>query len=167
MIREDSVMWVKVTKYVCTMAHKLMGIMLGVTVFMVFSDAVLRKILAFSFFWFNEVVVYLIIWLVFIGAALAVREDEHLKVTILIEKLPLLTQFYVNIGTTLVGLVFSAVLFISSIRLVVDSYSSGVASISTLEVPLWIPYLIMPITAFLCVIGFFEKFTKLCREGGK
>lgn len=160
-------MWGPVIKNIDITGRSLVGLMLGVAVFLVFTEAVSRTLFSFSVFWVQEVVIYLIIWSVFIGAALAIRKGEHLKVTFLVEKLPPKIQFYISLGTTLIGLVFSLALFISGIQLVSDAYFSGVVSISTLEVPLWIPYLILPGTAFLFILSFIERFVNLCRERGE
>lgn len=144
----------------------LVGLMLGVSVLLVFTDAVLRTTVGYSIFWIQEIILYLVIWSTFMGAALAVRKGEHIQVTFILERLPKRAQRFLNIGTALIGLIFSIAFIISGVQLVIDAYSNGLASTSTLEVPLWIPYLIMPISGIIFVFGFVERIISLFREEG-
>ncbi|RMG84100.1 MAG: TRAP transporter small permease [Bacteroidetes bacterium] len=47
-----------------------------------------RYVLNNSLFWSDEIIRYLFVWLTFLGAAVAFRENAHIRVTFFREKLP-------------------------------------------------------------------------------
>lgn len=142
----------------------MVGMFLGLSMLFVFSDAMLRVLFGYSIFWLQEVILYFIIWSTMIGAAVAVRHNEHIKVDFLIEKLKPQHQFILNLATSMIGLIFSIVFTVSGLKLVIDAYTTEVASITTLETPLWIPYLILPITGIIFVIGFIDWIFSMIRK---
>jgi len=64
------------------------GIILGVLIIIVFSQVVARYILNNSFPWAEELPIFLFAWISFLGAACALREEQHLSVNIFLNLLP-------------------------------------------------------------------------------
>jgi TRAP-type transport system small permease protein len=58
------------------------AIMLAAMLALVFANVVSRYLFSVSFGWAEEVSRYLMIWIVFIGAGLALRESKHVAVTL-------------------------------------------------------------------------------------
>ncbi len=133
---------------------RFVALLLGISIFLIFSDAMLRVLFSYSIFWLQEMILYFVVWSTMLGATVAVRRDEHIKLDLLIGKLRPRLQTTLQIATSLVGLIFSVVFTYSGIRVVFEAYRSGIGSITTLETPLWIPYLVLPATGIIFVLGF-------------
>ena len=54
----------------------------------VFANIISRFIFGYSIAWSSEVARYAFIWLTFMGMAVALREDSHAKIDLLIKKTP-------------------------------------------------------------------------------
>jgi len=133
---------------------RLVALLLAASILLIFSDAMLRVLFSYSIFWLQEVILYFVVWSTMLGAAVAVRNDEHIKVDLLIGALKPKLQMTLKLATSLVGLFFSVVFTYSGINVVFEAYRSGIGSITTLETPLWIPYLILPAAGIIFVLGF-------------
>ena len=83
-------------------------LLLGTMTLVVTADVVARLTMRQSLTWAGELATYCFVWLVFVGAAIALRHGQHLGVGALVEKLPLAAQRAV----TLAGLLAVAVLLV-------------------------------------------------------
>ncbi|WP_375334800.1 TRAP transporter small permease [Arenibacter sp. ARW7G5Y1] len=55
---------------------------------LIFGAVVSRYIFNTSFYWSDEIARYCFVWLIFLSAALAVKEKQHIRVTYFIDLLP-------------------------------------------------------------------------------
>lgn len=141
--------------------HIIIGLLLAGAMGITVLEVVSRSIFGFSFYWAQEFIVYFIIWSTFLGASQVLKKSEHIRVNILVNALPAASQRYVDMVTTVIGLVFCLFLLVSGVRLVTDAYVGGVTSSSLAHVPLWMPYSIMPIAGILLSFRFIERFFML------
>ena len=104
----------------------------------------LRYVLGWSFFWAEEVITYCFVYLVFLGASLATRLNQHPYVDFLV--LPLGPKFipFFNVLRDASMLVYAAVLVVQGFTLVLLTPSLTPA----LQFPYRFIYLSMPIGAF-------------------
>lgn len=109
--------------------------------------------------WVEEISKYLVVWGVLLGGSLALRNKHHITVDLIYFKLNGAGQKAINIFANTVGLVFCAIYFSFSYQLVAKYLSSGQVSIDV-GVPLWIVYLIMPISATMLGIRFMQNWLK-------
>lgn len=122
----------------------LMAGLVGVVFTQVFSRYVIQS----SVPWTEEVARYLLIYLTFVGAAVAVREHTHLRVDFLVVRLPRVVQ-------RVVGIVMTAGITVSGVLLVVYGYSYTERSWGTISPALgesiaWI-YAVMPLAGAFMV----------------
>jgi C4-dicarboxylate transporter DctQ subunit len=120
----------------------LVVIGLGLILYGVFMRYVINSPQA----WVEEISKYLVVWGVLLGGSLALRNKHHITVDLVYFKLNGIGQKAVNIFANTVGLIFCIVYFNLSYQLVAKYLSSGQVSIDV-GVPLWIVYMIMPISA--------------------
>jgi TRAP-type C4-dicarboxylate transport system permease small subunit len=66
----------------------LMALALSIMVVLVFSNVVLRYAFNSGLAWAEEVARLMFVWMIFLGAILALRHHAHLGVEFLVEKLP-------------------------------------------------------------------------------
>jgi TRAP-type C4-dicarboxylate transport system permease small subunit len=76
-----------------------------------------RYVLNHSLYWSEELARYLFIYLVFLGAAVALRRDGHIRVSFLVERLPAGWQWTTAVLVDLVILVFAGTVLWQSVRL--------------------------------------------------
>ncbi|WHY71977.1 TRAP transporter small permease [Fictibacillus enclensis] len=97
--------------------EKLLGLVLAVMTLVVFYQVMVRFVLTsfggqFSAPWTEELARYLMIWLVFIGGAVAARKANSLAVEILIQSVPPLVGRLVKVGSHIASLIFYAFIFV-------------------------------------------------------
>jgi TRAP-type C4-dicarboxylate transport system permease small subunit len=73
-------------------ARALLGTLLLASIGLNFANVVARYGFARPFEWAEEVTTIILIWCVFLGAALVTWSDEHLRMTVISERLPLAWQ---------------------------------------------------------------------------
>ena len=91
---------------------------------------------------------FVIIWATFIGCSVALRDNHHIKVDMLYNKLPQIAQKGVTIFADIVGLLYCGFLLKYGWELVQFKLETGQRTMD-LNIPIWIPYLILPITGLL------------------
>src|SRR5690554_1453598 len=77
----------KYVKYLETGISKLTGALLGLIVTLVSMQVILR-FFGSPLVWSEELSRYLYIWMVLVGAALSISDRSHMKVELIIERLP-------------------------------------------------------------------------------
>jgi len=127
-----------------TLARGVMGILMLAGVAICFSNVVARYLFGYALFWAEEVMVFLVIWGVFIGAAAAAYDRAHLNMDLFSY------SFKGNVLAFLNGLLV-AVLLASCVFMIVQSwqvvtlfYQGGVTSVSA-GVPKWIAHSALPV----------------------
>ena len=122
-----------------------------------------RYILREPFGWTEELCTFLFVWLVFIGASLTLKTNEHFAVEILVDKLPAGVSKIVKIFSLLLVLFFAILLFWFGLRLSMTGARSITAA---LEIPRTVPYSAVPFGALLMAIRTLERLFKIFKPTG-
>lgn len=126
----------------------LMGIMVIAVLWQVFSRYVLQSPSSVT----EELARYLLIWIGVLGAAYASGQQEHLSIDILGPKLEETNRKRLRVFINLLIMFFSiVVLIIGGGNLVYVNYDLGQSS-AALEIPLYIVYLVLPLSGVLVLI---------------
>ena len=112
-------------------------------------EAISRSALAHSYFWAEESVRYLMIWAFFLTLGCAGRAGHMIRTEMLVERLSPGLRRAVNIVTTALGVLFSAILLYASVPQVLRYRSMGMMTESNLDLQMWVLFLAMPIGAIL------------------
>jgi len=91
----------------------LAGILLAVVLQVFF-----RYVAQLTVPWTEEVARYLGIWMVFMGAAVAVAHEAHIKITFFLERLPDGVRKIFNLSIDGVMFLFTLIVFLGSIQLI-------------------------------------------------
>lgn len=103
-----------------------------------------RYVLNSALGWAEELSVYLLVWLVFLGAAAAMRDRSHIRVEVIVERFPKAWRKVLRIGTDLLQAVFMAVMVWVGFRMV--GVMSGTSS-PALHLPVsYVSYAALPLT---------------------
>lgn len=132
----------------------------GIT--LIFYGVIMRYIFNEPKAWVEEVVRYVIIWGTFLGFSLALRHNHHIQVDIVYDKLPKWAQKYVDLFAVLVCILFCLAFTYYGIVLVESRFHSGMVSLDV-GIPMWIIYLILPISGTMFLLRFIERLVNLLR----
>lgn len=135
----------------------LIGILLGTATFLCFLEVVRRVIFNSPTQWTEEVIRYLIIFAVFIGISSVTKKNEHIRMSMIVDLFSEKKRRIIDIVTASIGMVFSVTILISGIMLVADARSSETLSEFGLNMPIYIPYLALPIGGALMSLRLVER----------
>jgi C4-dicarboxylate transporter DctQ subunit len=124
-----------------------------ITSFIVFIQAILRYQFNYSLSWSEEVSRMMIIWFIFLGSSIAVREKAHVNM----DALPnIATPFFKHIlqlAVTVVCIVFTGLITYGGITMVNRAMKINSTATAT-GVPLVIPYMAIPVGLGLMLIRY-------------
>ena len=117
--------------------------------FLITANVVMRYVFNASFFFAEEFARYIAIWVTFFGASACIRHNVHVKIEVLLTKLPfkavkILVCF--TFALCISGCIF---LFLTGIDLVVRLAASGQMNTAVTWLPMWIPNVCIPIFGVL------------------
>jgi TRAP-type C4-dicarboxylate transport system permease small subunit len=124
-------------------------IMMAVMATLVFVNVVARYVFNFSIIWAEEVSQYLMIWIAYLGAGLALREGRHVALEMLHDRLPLALSRGVRMAIGGVLLVFLGSVTVLGFQFAVFVWNQETP---VLNISLGIPSLAIPIGTLLFAI---------------
>lgn len=124
-------------------------LMMAAMAALVFTNVVTRYIFGISIIWAEEVSQYLMIWIAYLGAGLALRQGRHVAIEVFQDRLspPLGRALRAVIAGTI--LLFLAALAVLGFQFAAFAW---VQETPVLNISLGIPYLAVPIGAVLFVL---------------
>ena len=117
---------------------------LGATSIMVL-EGFSRYVLNISYFWAEESVRFLMVWAFFLTLGVAGFRQYHIRTELLVQRLPAAAQRAAWLLSCAAGMLFAFILAYSSIPQVHRFYTMGMVSESSLELPMWLLFLAMPV----------------------
>jgi TRAP-type C4-dicarboxylate transport system permease small subunit len=120
----------------------LLVALLATMVLLSFLQVLLRNLFGTGLLWADPLVRYLVLWVGFLGAALATSSDRHISIDALTRFFPPRAKCAVKSITTLFAGVTCGFLFNSSITFLSGEKASG--SVAFLSIPSWIALSIIP-----------------------
>lgn len=117
-----------------------------------FLQVILRNVFASGLFWADDVLRHQVLWLGFLGASLATREQRHLRMDVLAQWLPSRCQARLNLLASLLAVVGCVLLAHAAWTFVYDEYMAGMR----LSVGLrsWVAQSILPLGFALMALRF-------------
>jgi TRAP-type transport system small permease protein len=136
-------------RYLIAANRAIVFFMMAVMTTLVFINVVARYLFNSSIIWAEEISQYLMIWIAYLGAGLALREGRHVALEILHDRLPPVMGR--RLRMVLGGLVFA---FLGTVTVLGFQFSMFVWSQETpvLNISLGIPTLGIPIGALLFAV---------------
>jgi TRAP-type C4-dicarboxylate transport system permease small subunit len=124
----------------------IIGLMMGMMFAMVFANVVTRYCFGFSFATVEEITTFLMIWITYLGAGLALREGRHAAIELFQDMLPAKAQGGFRTFLGLVILAFFVVLAYYGVKMAQFGWSQETWAT---QIPRGIPYLGLPIGAMV------------------
>ena len=134
------------------------GISFGVG--LAFANVIARYGFNYSITWASELTVYLFLWSMFFAVAYCFKIDEHISIGLLVEKVNKKTAKIMMIVTKIISIIFLSVVAYYGyeyLLLVIDLEETSV----DLEIPMWIPYLVIPVSFAFSAYMVMEHLVKL------
>ncbi len=124
----------------------------------VFGNVVCRYFLDFSLAWYEEISRFLLLWIVFLGAIIALIRGDHLGIDVLLLVLPPRVCRMVVVLSDLLVLAALVIMFKGAWEMAIDSLESGWVA-SSVPIPYGWVYMVGPVSAVLMFIQSLIKTT--------
>ena len=121
----------------------MFGITAGVT--LAFANVIARYIFDYSLTWASELTIYLFLWAMFFGAAYCFRIDGHISIGLLVENVSKPFAKILMLITRLATFTYLSVVAYYGYQYLLFVIELDEMSID-LEIPMWIPYLVIPVS---------------------
>ncbi|MDG2918083.1 TRAP transporter small permease [Bisgaard Taxon 10/6] len=106
----------------------LLGVMLAVMIALVFFNVILRFFFNSGLVWSEEVSRYVFVYVIYLGAIVAMKENAHLGVDTFIKKAPEKLKWLLFVLGRLIIIVVMAILFKGSLAMVIQSHTAKAAA---------------------------------------
>lgn len=132
----------------------LVSILIGM-ILLAGTQIFLRNFFDTGFFWGDELLRLMVLWITIAGGLAASRSDRHISIAVIDRLLPKKAQFYTKVIIDLFTAAICGLLGVHSARFVMSSYEFG--DMLMRGVPAWIPQIILPIGFALMAYRHFVK----------
>jgi TRAP-type C4-dicarboxylate transport system permease small subunit len=134
-------------------AEKLVVVvLLSLMILVAFAQIVLRNFWATGLSWGDPFVRYMVLWVGFIGAALATYQGKHIKIDVLSHWLPPRANLALQSFLNMISAGICGLLAVAAFRFVRFEAELGGTSFMTL--PSWVPQVIIPIACGIIALRF-------------
>jgi len=160
--------WLRVDHALGRAEWVFIGAALAFTSALLFANVVLRYVFLAPINWAEELTLYLMVWIVFIGGSVAVRTRGHIAIDLLPLVLAPANRRRLAIGVALAALAFFAVFFWYGGQHVLRVRSSGQTT-PVMGAPMWLTYLALPVGSLLMglrTVQFLYRTVRARRAGG-
>jgi TRAP-type C4-dicarboxylate transport system permease small subunit len=159
--------WERVDEIIDRVEQALLVILLSSMIVTAFLQIVLRNLFSTGLNWGDPLVRNLVLWIGFIGAALATREGKHINMDIVSRWMPPLGKSLIEFLAQLFSFVICGFLTFAALKFIKNEIQMG--NVAFLEIPAWIPEIILPIIFGLMSLRFgllsFRTGYKLTKKG--
>ena len=142
----------------------VVGLSLGVL--LAFINVILRYGFDMSLTWAGELTNYFFIWSALFGAAYGFKQGAHISVSLVIERFPPAFTKAFLIFANLISVAYLGLMSYFGYYLVIMLVDFGEMSVD-LNIPMWIPHLVLPIAFALAAYRVFEKLVEIYQTDSK
>lgn len=144
--------WERINERIDRVEQGLLVILLSSMIVIAFLQIVLRNLFSTGLSWGDPLVRNLVLWVGFIGAALATKEGRHINIDVLSRWMPPLGKHLADFVTQLFSFFICGFLMFAASKFIRNEAQMG--NITFLGIPAWIPEAILPIVFGLMALRF-------------
>lgn len=134
----------------------LLVLLMSLEVIIVFAQVITRFVLKTPLAWSEEIARYMFIWLVWVGAAYATKENKNIKIDILSSKFTGTMKVFADIFTGALFIALMVFMLYTSGKVTYTVYASN--SIATgSHMPMWIAWFSLPLSMGLMLFRFIQN----------
>lgn len=146
-----------------TLKH-LLNVIMAVLTLSVFAQVIFRFVIKQPLSWTEELAVYCLVWLTFLGAAYAMSLKAHIGVEFFTDLFPLKLRQMLFVVATVASISFYLIMIIQGYDLVRQSLTQLTP---VLRLPMGYVYSVIPISGLFLIINLVHLFVKEIKTGGK
>jgi TRAP-type C4-dicarboxylate transport system permease small subunit len=159
--------WDRLDRFLGRIEKTLLVVLLATMVLMAFSQIVLRNFFETGIAWGDALVRYLVVWVGFIGAALATRESKHINIDVFSRWLPGIGRNINHVIIHLFSCFICGLLTYAALKFVRNEYQMG--SVAFLDLPIWLFQIVIPAACGLMTLRYalrtFKELLIIIRSG--
>lgn len=141
----------------------LLVLLMSLEVIIVFAQVITRFVLKTPLAWSEEIARYMFIWLVWVGAAYATKENKNIKIDILSSKFTGAMKVIADIFTGILFIGLMLFMLYTSGKVTYTVYLSN--SIATgSHMPMWIAWFSLPLSMALMLFRFIQNSIRSIRH---
>lgn len=125
-------------------------------IILVFIQVLARFVFNISVGWSAELSRYLLIWITWISMSYTIRRNDHIRITLVVDRLPQKIRKTIEVIVILLWASFAYVMAYVGTEVVQTIKLMGQKT-STLGISMWIVYLIIPIGGILMLIRLIQQ----------
>jgi len=144
--------WERVDEALARIEQTLLVTFLGFMIILAFLQIVLRNFFFTGLDWGDSLLRNLVLWVGFVGATLATKEGKHINIDIISRWMPSLGKHIVTLFTHLFSFFICCALTYASLKFIKNEFEMG--NRTFLNIPAWIPEMILPMTFSLMTFRF-------------
>jgi TRAP-type C4-dicarboxylate transport system permease small subunit len=130
----------------------LISVLLAVMILLAFCQIVLRNFFSTGIDWGDSFVRYLVVWVGFLGAAIATKEDKHIAIDVLSRWITGIGGHAIQFLSHLTSTVICGLLAWAGLKFI--WFEAQMGGTTFFNLPIWIPELIIPVTFVLMTLRY-------------
>jgi len=138
--------------HISRVEQALIAALLAVMILMAFSQIVLRNFFSTGIAWGDALVRYLVVWVGFVGAAIAAKEDKHITIDVLSRWITGAGQRTIQAISHFSSAVICGLLTWAGIKFI--GFEAQMGGTAFFNFPVWVPELIIPIAFGLMTLRY-------------
>jgi TRAP-type C4-dicarboxylate transport system permease small subunit len=135
----------------------LAGLLMMFSLITVCIDVVMRYFLNRPTGWVLQFSEYILLYIPFLAAAFVLREESHIRIDIVLNRLTRKTQSLISVITSLLSCLVLAILTYYGTYITIDFYQRNVPTLKYLKIPEFLVIMVIPIGCLLFSIQFIRR----------
>ena len=144
--------WERMDEMIDRVEQTLVVSFLGFMIFIAFLQILLRNVFSTGLDWGDPLLRNLVLWIGFIGATLATKEGKHINIDVISKWLPSMGKNVATLITHLFSFLVCCALTYATLKFIRNEIQMGQNTF--LNIPVWIPEMILPLTFSLMTFRF-------------
>jgi TRAP-type C4-dicarboxylate transport system permease small subunit len=142
----------------------LAGFLMMFSLITVCIDVVLRYFFNRPTGWVLQISEYILLYIPFLAAAYVLREESHIRIDIVLNRLTPKAQGVANLITSVLGFFVLCTLTYYGVTVSIDYIQRGVPTLKYLKIPEFLVIMVIPIGCFLFALQFVRRALACYRE---
>ena len=144
--------WERLDETIARVEKFLVVLLLSLLMLVAFMQIVLRNFFTTGLPWGEVLIRYLVLWVAFIGAALATKEGKHINMAVFSQWASDRADAYLKGLSNLCSVFICGLLTYAAVRFI--QFEAQMGTTTMFGLPIWLPELIIPITFALMTFRF-------------
>jgi len=145
-------LWNQIDEKLGRVEQVLIALFLSAMILVAFLQIVLRNFFSTGISWGDSLVRYLVVWVGFIGAALAAREGKHISIEVASRWVTGPGRHYFQVFSSIVSAAVCGCLTYAAAKFIV--FEAQMETTAFFNLPAWIPEIIIPVTFGIMTLRF-------------